>query len=175
MSMKSYFGLAHCTVVPPPRLYHPVLPYVSCGKLKFPLCRTCADRESYHCRCTQSQRAITGTWCTPELQTAVRKGYRVVRVYEVYHWKETSVYDPEAKQGGLFSPYIRMFLKIKQESSGWPSHVKTEEDKLRYIRAYMEHEGVQLEYQNIVKNPGKRQLAKICLNSFVSTLPSLQI
>jgi len=56
-------------------------------------------------------------------------------------------------------------LKIKQEASGWPAGVDTEEQKQAYIRAYYEQEGIQLEYDKIQKNPGLRTLAKMMLNS----------
>ncbi|XP_067651372.1 uncharacterized protein [Haliotis asinina] len=38
-------GLIQCRVLPPTDLYHPVLPYRIHGKLLFPLCRTCAEKE----------------------------------------------------------------------------------------------------------------------------------
>lgn len=37
---------------------------------------------------------------------------------------------------GLFPEYVNMFLKIKQEASGWPDWVKTNEDKSKYIDDY---------------------------------------
>ena len=65
-------------------------------KLKFPLCQTCAENENPSpCRCSGKDRTMTGTKCTPELQTAVCLGYRVLKIYEVYHWKDTTRYDPE--------------------------------------------------------------------------------
>ena len=163
--ISKYFGIAKVKVLPPRGLYHPVLPYLSEGKLKFPLCRTCADREQTEpCTCSDDQRAIIGTWCTPELLKAIEKGYSIQKIYEVYHWPETTQYDQEKKEGGLFSEYIRTFLKIKQEASGWPAWCQTTEDKERYVNDYENHEGIRLE--NIRKNPGLRQLAKLCLNSF---------
>ncbi|XP_035214602.1 uncharacterized protein LOC118188297 [Stegodyphus dumicola] len=65
-----------------------------------------------------------------------------------------------------FRSYIDLFLKIKQESSGWPSECVTEEARLKYIRQYEEREGVKLEAEKISKNPGRRQVAKLALNSF---------
>ena len=38
--------------------------------------------------------------------------------------------------------------------------------KSHYVREYFDKEGVQLNDKNIVKNPGLRALAKLCLNSF---------
>jgi hypothetical protein len=76
--------IAKVKVLPPRNLYHPVLPYTSGGKLKFPLCRTCADNESHPCQCSTDQRAMVGTWCTPELMKAIEKGYKILKIYEVY-------------------------------------------------------------------------------------------
>ena len=92
--VQNYFGIAKVKVLPPRGLYHPVLPYTSGGKLKFPLCRTCADTEQQEpCTCTDEQRAIVGTWCTPELTKAQEKGYQINKIYEVYHWPESTQYD----------------------------------------------------------------------------------
>ncbi|XP_056003616.1 uncharacterized protein LOC125663345 [Ostrea edulis] len=73
--LSQYFGLAKIKILPPRKLYHPVLPYNSNGKLKFPLCKTCADSENQNeCTCSVEERSITGTWCTPEIQMATSKG-----------------------------------------------------------------------------------------------------
>ena len=131
-----------------------MLPYRYNGKLKFPLYRTCADLEQQTpCTCSDEKRAITGTYCTPELSKAIDKGYKILKVYEVYHWNETTQYDPNTQEGGLFSKYINTFLKLKQQASDWPEWVKTPEDAKRYIDKYFEKEGVQLDWNEIQKNP----------------------
>jgi len=56
-------GLIKCSVVPPDKLYHPVLPYRCSNKLMFCLCRTCVDTSSAECTHTDDEdRALTGTW-----------------------------------------------------------------------------------------------------------------
>lgn len=165
--LTEYFGIAKVKVLPPKGLYHPVLPYTSNGKLKFPLCRKCADDENQNnCNCSINDRCLIGTWCTPELEVAVAKGYEVIKIYEIYHFEETTQYDSENGDGGLFTDYVNMFLKLKQEASGFPEECKTEEQKRKYICQYKKKEGIQLEYEKIDKNPGLRCLAKLCLNSF---------
>ena len=72
---------------------------------------------------------------------ALEKGYAILKIYEVWHFPETTQYDKKSNDGGLFTDYVQMFLKIKQESSGFPKDCKTEEDKIEYIRLY--NEGVQ--------------------------------
>ena len=142
-------------ILPPRGLYHPVLPYRSNRKLKFPLYQTCTENENHSpCLCSAEDRTMTGPWCTPELQTAVRLGYRVLKIYEVYHWKETTRYDPETKEGGLFASYINTFLKFKQEASGPMDWVKTPNDAQEYIDWYFEKECVSLDGEKIEKNLG---------------------
>jgi hypothetical protein len=65
----------------------------------------------------------------------------------------------------LFSEYVDHFLRIKQESSGFPDWVKTSEDRVKYIGDYYKHEGIQLRINKIKYNPGLRAFSKLCLNS----------
>ena len=113
--------------------------------------------RSSECVHTDRQRVLTGTWCTPELEKAVELGYQVQYIYEVWHFDDTCQ--------GLFRDYVNTWLKIKQEASGWPKDDMSEQAKQDYIQKYFEHEGIQLEYDKIEKNPGLRTLAKMMLNS----------
>jgi hypothetical protein len=103
---------------------------------------------------------------TDEVKKAVKMGYHIDKIYEIWHFEQVSQYDPQTKQGGLFTEYVNTFLKLKQEVSGWPEWYKTEEQKKKYIHLYYQKEGVLLEYDKIKKNPGLRALAKLMLNSF---------
>ena len=162
-----YFGIMKVTVLPPTGLIHPILPIKCNGKLKFPLCYKCACTEQKgECTCVDSQRMFTHTYCTPELEVAINMGYEIVQVHEVLHWSQTEMYDTQTKKGGLFTKYINSFLKLKQEASGYPEHVQTEEDKDTYIEQYLLHEGILLDKNSIEKNPGMRSLSKLALNSF---------
>ena len=163
--IHQYFGLIRCQVLPPRELYHPVLPYRHDSKLLFPLCATCVKEEmdkplldrSYHCPHIDEQRTLTSTWFSPELDKAVDLGYQVQYIYEVWHFPETCK--------GLFADYVNTWLKIKQEASGWPAEVETEEERQAYIEDHYKHEGIRLEYAKIEYNPGLRTLAKMMLNS----------
>lgn len=166
-SIDEYFGLALCKILPPRELYHPVLPYRCNGKLMFPLCRTCAETQvqlplsqrTRQCSHNEDERALTGTWCTPELVEAKRQGYVIVQLHEVWHFPNTSHL--------LFKHYVDTFLKLKQEASGWPVEVGDDPEKRSdYIVNYLRHENIQLEPEKIEKNPGKRSTAKMMLNSF---------
>ena len=124
----------------------------------FPLCKTCADTlDQNPCTHTDQERAILGTWCHVELMKAIEKGYEVLEIHEVWHWEETT--------NQLFSPYVNLYLKRKQEASGYPKHCVTDEQKQRYIDEYYEHEGIRLDPNKIEYNSGLRFLAKLMLNS----------
>ena len=68
-NISSYFGLVKCKILPPYGLYHPVLPYRSGGKLVFPLCRACVEKEqpkpltkrSHHRVHTKAEGCLVGT------------------------------------------------------------------------------------------------------------------
>lgn len=118
--LQGYFGLAHVDILPPAELFHPVLPVRSGGKLTFPLCAACVREQQVlpmlarvaTCAHTDEQRTLRGTWCTPEIEKALDKGYRLIHIHEVWYFEKTQV--------GLFKDYVNTWLKIKQESAGWP-------------------------------------------------------
>ncbi|XP_021357356.1 uncharacterized protein LOC110452922 [Mizuhopecten yessoensis] len=104
------------------------------------------------------ERAILGTWCTPELKKAVKMGYVVLKIYEVYHFQDSS------KQ--LFKEYIDTFLKCKQENSDWPHWCDSDGKKRDYVEAYYRNEGIRLDPSRITHNPGLRCVSKHQLNNF---------
>ena len=167
-SLESYFGLATVDILPPAGLFHPVLPVRSGQKLTFPLCCTCVLEEqaqsmltkTHYCPHSDADRTLRGTWCTPKLVKAVKKGYTLIKIDEVWH------FPPEQRQTGLFANYVNTWLKLKQESAGWPSWCQTLEQKRDYILHYQEREGIRLDISSIVKNPGRKATAKLMLNSF---------
>jgi hypothetical protein len=58
-----------------------------------------------------------------------------------------------------------MFLKLKEEASGYPSWVHNNGDQDKYIEEYWRAEGIALDKASILKNPGQRTLVKLKLNS----------
>ena len=90
----------------------------------------------------------------------------MVEVFEVLHWPDSSEHDKSIPNSGLFTEYVNTFLKLKQQASGFPSNVNTEEEKDEYIRMYLENEGILLDKECIEKNPGIRSISKLALNSF---------
>jgi hypothetical protein len=49
-----------------------------------------------------------------------------------------------------------MFLKLKQESTDYPSRVQSEDDKDKYIEEYSGAEGIAIDEASISKNAGQR-------------------
>jgi hypothetical protein len=86
------------------------------------------------------------------------RGYQIQQIHSLWHYENNQQY--------LFRPYIDLFLKIKTEASGYPSHCKTPDEKDDFIRQFMDKEGIQLDKRNIKRNEGLRSLAKMMLNSF---------
>ena len=95
-NIAHYFGIAKVKLLAPATLYHPVLPVRANGKLTFPLCGQCVKEElekpwlerSEVCSHTKEERAMIGTWCSPELHKAVEQGYEILKIYEVWHFPE---------------------------------------------------------------------------------------
>ncbi|XP_076840662.1 uncharacterized protein LOC143485207 isoform X1 [Brachyhypopomus gauderio] len=155
--LENYFGIFRIKVLPPRGLWMPVLPFRVGGKLLFPLCRECVIAGMSNCQHSDAERALTSTWSSIEVLKALELGYTVIRIFEVWHFPASS--------SELFSGYIKMFLKTKQESSGYPAWVKNGDDEREYIRLYSQREGIVLQPENITQNPAKRSVAKLALNS----------
>jgi hypothetical protein len=113
---------------------------------------------------SDAERAISGTWVADELRLAVTKGYKIVKVHEVYEYNITQ-YDSASGEGGLFVQYIDTLLKHKVETSGCPSWVRTPADEDRYIEEFRQTEWILMDRDSIRYNAAKRGLAKLCLNS----------
>ncbi|CAI2331168.1 unnamed protein product [Caenorhabditis sp. 36 PRJEB53466] len=97
---------------------------------------------------------------------ALEKGYKVIHVYHGVRYLQWAQMDPQTGQGGLFTSYINQMMEEKIYSSGWPAHVKSDEQKKAYVEDYREKEQIFLnDLSRFVENPGKRAAAKLMLNS----------
>ncbi|KAL4083555.1 hypothetical protein QTP88_028871 [Uroleucon formosanum] len=153
---KKWFGLIKCKILPPRNLYHPVLPVKvkmeKSEKLLFPLCYKCAVDQNERCDHSQNERQFIGTWTTDEVNKALEKGYIITNIYEVWHFKEKST--------DLFKAYVKDFIKIKLETS---KHNYSSNEE--YIKIIFDKLGILLDKDKIGDNPGRRAVAKVCLNS----------
>ena len=155
---KSWYGLIKCKVVPPRKLYHPVLPQRikvdNYEKLIFTLCKRCAEtRNQNKCKHSDNERSFIGTWTTDEVNEAIKKGYKVLETYEVWNFDKTS--------DDLFKGYIRRFMKIKLESSKYDFKTKEEETNFKLKIK----ESLDIDIEKFEFNAGLRSISKLCLNS----------
>ncbi|CAB3977399.1 DNA polymerase [Paramuricea clavata] len=166
-NLGTIFGLIKCKILPPRNLLFPVIPYRT-TKLTFPLCRICADTLCDTCTHEEEdERVLYGTWTSVEIQTALKHGYIVKEVYEIYDY---------ANRAKIFDTYVNTFIKLKQESSGVPKNCydaggNVNSAKLNeYVGEYLKHEGVKLDVDKIAHNPGQRTVMKALLNSLLGKL-----
>ncbi|KAL3085527.1 hypothetical protein niasHS_008457 [Heterodera schachtii] len=159
-----YRGLYRVRVIPPRGLRVPVLPMKIDERLLFSCChrcaalfRKCVTRCSHKCTHSDQQRAFTGNFTHIELEKALELGYVVDRFWRAWHYAEWS--------DQIFKGYVRQFIRLKVESSGFPEGVETSEQKQHYIDEYRRIYGVDLDFGRIKKNPGLRFIAKLMLNN----------
>lgn len=149
-SVDPYFGFVKCEIFPNKEDLLGLLPKreVTTGRLEFPLV------------------SWTGSFGTEELSLAVRNGYTIGEVYEVFHWGE------EESSDLVLRGYVSFFLRMKQEAEGWvklggTSEDPSEEEKDFLIEQVFLENGsmARIRKGEMQKNPTKRQVAKIFLNS----------
>ncbi len=138
-TVNTWFGFVECDLKVVEFQYHPVIVEKKDGKLQ-------ADLKD------KTKIVLTST----ELQYALRNGYELVRVYEYHEYNYSC---------DLFKSYIQTYLKLKIECSGMPKHIKTDADWDVYFNYHKDQLGVHLDKQNMHKNAGRKQLAKLMLNS----------
>jgi hypothetical protein len=132
-------GLIKCSNVPD-------LLYRSNNQLLFSLCTSCVYERNISGECKHlrnEERALTRTWVLDEVRLAVEK-IRVLDIYEVYEY-QINQYSCETDEGGLFVDYINKFLKLKSDTCGYPSWIRSPEDEERYIHSFRESEGIELD------------------------------
>lgn len=76
---------------------------------------------------------------------------------EAWVWTESS--------SELFSAYISRLYATKLHGSGWPTHVKTEEDKKEMVAMYKEKFDIVVDPSQVEHNAAKRSLGKLTLNT----------
>ena len=79
---------------------------------------------------------------------------RTICVHEVWHFLTT--------RRGPLKDYVNTWLKIKEEASGWPSHMGDDPLKCQgHLDNYRDKEGIKLDPEKMEKNPGLCMLAKM--------------
>lgn len=125
-------GFVKCEIIPPRGIFNPVLPVKSNNRLIMGLCNQCINEKLHVCTHSENERCITGTWVSCEVNLALKKGYKIRKIIEVWDYKCVT-FNPETKEGGLFTEYINYFISIKEAASSWPREDMSEEEKTEYI------------------------------------------
>lgn len=94
------------------------------------------------CTHNAEERCLTGTWIIDEVLKAAEKGYEILEICKVWKY-DVRQYDKARNISGLFTDMMNKFIKIKQQSSGWPSNCITKEQKDKYIEDFLNSEDVQ--------------------------------
>ena len=164
-TLESYkLAIIKASVAAPRELYIPVLGLKINNRFKFALCRTCAEKDlKKQCKCSYQERLLTGTWTSLELKEALIVGYILDTIFQVYNYPETSG-DPWS-YGSVFDQYIKIFMAIKAEASGYPPTVISEQEKDDYVENFRVVQGIKLNKNKIESNPPLRLIAKLYLNS----------
>ncbi|KAL3119697.1 hypothetical protein niasHT_008533 [Heterodera trifolii] len=159
-----YQGIYRVRVSPPKGLRIPVLPLKIDERLLFCCCHRCAakfrklnTRRVHKCPHTDEQRAFTGNFTHIELARALETGYRVDRFWRAWHYDEWS--------DGIFKDYVRLLIKLKVEASGFPDGANTVEQQQQFADEYRRIYNVNLDLENVRRNPGLRFISKLMLNS----------
>jgi hypothetical protein len=155
-----WFGLIKAKIAPPEQLWLPVLPLRANSKLLFALCRTCCiETQKTPCTHTLEQRRWVGSYTTVEMDAALKRGYKLEHVYEVWNWP------PEQRTTMLFKDFINSFIKLKLMGAGFPKQDMTEQEKSDFACDLSQREGIDIRADEIEDNPGIRALGKQVVNS----------
>jgi hypothetical protein len=111
------------------------------------------------------------------LERALDAGYRILHLHRAYEWHYGDDWNSD-----LFKDYIRKFLKVKYQASGWPeecvdkavSEEVREQRKKAFVDEAKEKYNITLEREEMKPNPGLRYLAKLCLNRSVCNILFIQ-
>ena len=141
------FGYVRCHIIPNTNDYIGLLPSHTDGKLLFDV------------------RPKTGVWFTEEIYLAMRRGYTIQTIYEIFH------FDANNRSNTFMKGYMSYFFRQKQEAEGWKkagcsSENPTEDEKDAAIcRLQAENpDMLPMRKEMVLKNDVKRQVAKIYLN-----------
>lgn len=145
-----YFGFAKVFVVPRRSDLIGILPQrdPESGRLCFPVF------------------PMMGVWGTQELYLAMQNGYEVKEIYELYHWDQAN------RSNEYLRGYVSTYIRMKQEAEGWKKlgaalDQPSEEEKDQIVEEMYAQNGRlgRIRKDKVQKNPVKRQLAKLFLNS----------
>jgi len=147
-------GIIKCKFLPSNKLYHPVLQLVS--KVIFPSVVLVLPPRNKSIVHTLVRKYV---YFVHDARKSVDIGFGLVHVFEFWE-NEVTCFHKDTNSGGVYAEYVNAFLKLKQESSGYPFWVQCGEEKYRYIEDYRRADGIALDKPLSSKNSGQQTLAK---------------
>jgi hypothetical protein len=81
-----------------------------------------------------------------EINAALKAGYKIIDLYRALEFEQF--------EQNLFKSYVREFLKLKMQASGWPTDDPIERQK--FLDENKNIYGINLEPEKIDENPGLR-------------------
>jgi hypothetical protein len=136
--IQNFFGVIQVDVIPPNNLYHPVLPFF--------------DPDQNKCMFSLNP-LIKQTFCSVELQIAIKKGYTVTKIYRADRYTAS----PSNWTGLLGELY-----KLKMYNSQKAPDLATQE---RMITTYREKFNIEIDFNDWDKRPAAKKSGKILINS----------
>ena len=143
------------------------------------------NNNTNYCNHTDSERSFLGTWGVPELELALKHGYKILRyciknnfelkssfpklnfyfrVFSVFHY-EKYFEGSKSNPNHYFNGYVNTFLKMKLEATGYPPQYQTPVEKQNYVDEIFERENIRLDPKNVAKNIPMKTISKLFLNS----------
>ncbi|KAL3121003.1 hypothetical protein niasHT_009654 [Heterodera trifolii] len=169
-SDNPYKGLLKVLLLPPNNnIKVTVMPIKFDERLLFPLCEKCAKQitakypnglkdNDYSCpHFNPNDRAFVSTCTHLELNVALEAGYTVRKLFHVLQYDQWS--------NNVFKSYVSEMMALKIHATGFPSWCESEEQKSEYIEECWWKFAIKLDKEKMKSEPGKRYIAKLCLNS----------
>jgi len=95
-----------------------------------------------------------GTLVMDDVRLALKKGYRILEIYEFYEYQSFNTNPKHARVG--FSSTTQKPFELKAEASGYSGWVRCSEDEEQYVEAFCKNEGIRLDREIIKPNAAKR-------------------
>ena len=136
--INSFFGILTIDIIPPNDLYHPVLPFFD------PIQKKCVF---------SLEPLLKQTFCSVEVQLAIRKGYTVTKIYRADRYKAST-----SNWVGLLGELYKLKMYNSQKAPD-------EETQARFKETYREKFNIEISFDNWDKRPAAKKTGKILINS----------
>lgn len=157
---QSVMGLILISMLPPPDLKYPFLPYrLKTGLCVYPLCKLCAESALPLCTHSDNERSLTGCYTISEINYSLSLNYKILAIHEAYIY---------TKSDYILKDFVKELNFLKTKYSDCLSHLSSTEEKERYCE-FLNDElqfKKKLTINNVKPNNLKRNWYKLAVNCF---------